>query len=73
MAKGAMDISGLTRDEQFQLLDQLWEQLGRDPQAFPLSDAQRQELDRRLDDMGGDGAVGIPWDEVLAQIRARSR
>lgn len=68
-----MDISQLTRDEQFDLLDQLWEHLGRDPKALPLSDAQRQELDRRLDDLETDGPVGIPWDELVAQIRARSR
>jgi putative addiction module component (TIGR02574 family) len=68
-----MDISQLTRDEQFDLLDQLWENLGRDPKALPLSDVQRQELDRRLDDLDADGPVGIPWDELVAQIRARSR
>jgi len=68
-----MDISKLTRDEQFQLLDELWEHLGRDPQALPLTDAQRQELDRRLDDLDAEGAVGIPWDELVAQIRARPR
>jgi len=73
MGRVAMDISKLTRDEQFQLLDELWEHLGRDPQALPLTDAQRQELDRRLDDLDAEGAVGIPWDELVAQIRARPR
>ncbi len=68
-----MDVSELTRDEQFQLLDQLWEHLGRDPKALPLTDAQRQELDRRLDDLDAEGPVGIPWDELIAQIRARLR
>ena len=68
-----MDINQLTRDEQLDLLDQLWEQLGRDPKALPLSDAQRQELDRRLDDLEASGPVGIPWEELVAQIRARSR
>ena len=68
-----MDISELTRDEQFRLLDQLWEHLGRDATALPLTDAQRQELDRRLDDLDAEGPVGIPWDELVDQIRARSR
>jgi putative addiction module component (TIGR02574 family) len=68
-----MDISELSRDEQFQLLDQLWDHLGRDPKALPLTDEQREELDRRLDALEGEGPVGIPWDELIAQIRARSR
>ena len=64
-----MDINELTRDEQFQLLDQLWEHLGRDPKALPLTDVQRQELDRRLDDLDAEGPVGISGDELVAQRR----
>jgi len=68
-----MDVSHLSRDEQIELLDQLWHEVGHDPQALPLSDAHRAELDNRLDDLEREGAVGIRWDEVVSQIRARSR
>ncbi|WP_437612050.1 addiction module protein [Sorangium sp. So ce834] len=73
MAKAALDIARLSRDEQLDLLDELWARLGRDPDAFPLSDAQRVELDRRLDELEADGPVGLTWDEVVVQARARSR
>lgn len=73
MSTVAVDINQLSRDQQLDLLDQLWERLGRDPQALRLTHSQRQELDRRLDALEADGPVGIPWDEVVAQIRARSR
>jgi putative addiction module component (TIGR02574 family) len=53
MGKVALDIKRLSRDEQLDLLDQLWESLGRDPEAFPLTDSQREELDRRLDELEG--------------------
>ena len=43
------------------------------PGNVPLTDAQRQELDRRLDDLERSGPEGIPWDEVLQQIRNRIR
>ncbi|WP_437945583.1 addiction module protein [Sorangium sp. So ce296] len=73
MAKAALDIARLSRDEQLDLLDELWAHLGRDPDVFPLSDAQRVELDRRLDELEAEGPVGLTWDEVVAQARARSR
>ena len=73
MGKAAVDISRLSRDEQLALLDQLWQSLGRDPHVLPLSEAHRQELDRRLDDLGAEGPIGIAWDELVEQIRARSR
>lgn len=71
MGNPALDLSRLSRDEQFDLLDQLWEALGRDPNALPLTEPQRAELDRRLDDLEADGPVGLTWDEVVAQARAR--
>jgi putative addiction module component (TIGR02574 family) len=69
MAKAAIDLSRLSRDEQLDLLDELWEVLGRDPEALPLTDAQRAELDRRLDDLEHEGPVGLTWEEVVAQVR----
>jgi putative addiction module component (TIGR02574 family) len=38
-----------------------------------LTDAQREELDRRLDDLERSGTEGIPWEEVLRQIRKRAK
>lgn len=73
MGKSAVDIGGLSREEQLDLLDQLRESLGRDPEAFPLTDAQREELDRRLDELEREGPTGVTWDEVVAQVRDGSR
>ena len=73
MGNPALDVSRLSRDEQFELLDQLWETLGRDPRALPLSAAQTAELDRRLDELEVEGPVGLSWDEVVAQARAHTR
>jgi putative addiction module component (TIGR02574 family) len=67
-----VDITRLSADERLRLLDQLWESLSANPDAIPLTDAQREELDRRLDDLEREGPVRIPWEEVLARIRARS-
>jgi putative addiction module component (TIGR02574 family) len=73
MAKAALDISRLNRDEQLDLLDRLWETLGRDPQSFPLTQGQQEELDRRLDELEAEGPTGLSWEEVVGQIRSRSR
>ena len=39
---------------------------------IPLTQAQRHELDRRLDDLEGEGPVGIPWEDVLRAIKKRN-
>ncbi len=73
MPKLAVDVERLSREEQLDLLDQLWESLGRDPEALPLTDEQNRELDQRLDELEKEGAQGLSWDEAVAEVRSRSR
>jgi putative addiction module component (TIGR02574 family) len=61
-----IDVANLSLEERVQLLDKLWESLSRTPAAIPVTNAQREELDRRLDELDRDGPVGIP--EVLRRI-----
>lgn len=69
----ALNLTELSRDEKLELIDRLWESLGQDPEALPLTISQREELDRRLDELETEGPIGLSWDEVVAQARARSR
>jgi putative addiction module component (TIGR02574 family) len=55
------------------MIEELWDSLSDQPGSVPVTDAQRQELDRRLDDLERSGPEGIPWEEVLEQIRTRPR
>jgi putative addiction module component (TIGR02574 family) len=73
MSKRGVDIASLTPEERLDLLEELWDSLAATPASVPLTEAQRTELDRRLDDLEREGPVGIPWDEVLSRIRTRRR
>jgi putative addiction module component (TIGR02574 family) len=67
----SIDIRGLTAEERLALLGELWDSLA--PEDIPLNEAQRTELDRRLDEFEADRDLGIPWEEVLRRIRGRSK
>ena len=73
MSKPALNIDDLTPEERLRLIEELWDSLNEKPGAVPLTNAQREELDRRLDDLEHSGPEGIPWDQVLQQIRSQSR
>lgn len=73
MGDRAVDIDRMSREEQLDLLDRLWEALCRDPEALPLTPAQTDELDHRLDELEAEGPVGLSWDEVGAQSRTGPR
>lgn len=67
-----IDIETLSREERLQLLEQLWDSLSSGPDSIPLTDAQREELDRRLDELDRDGPVGIPADAILSRLQRRT-
>ncbi len=67
----ALGIDRLDVDDRLALVEEIWATICADTKAFPLTDAQRAELDRRVadDDEFPDNVV--PWDEVKASVRAR--
>ncbi|HLW79774.1 MAG TPA: addiction module protein [Terriglobia bacterium] len=67
-----VDIANLSAEERLRLLEELWDSLSTTPEAIPLTNAQREELDRRLDELDREGPTGIPWEEVLRRIRTRT-
>ena len=68
MPKPTIDLDELTIEERLDLLDRIWESLSRERDSLPLTDAQRAELDRRLDEMERDSYSGIPLDDVLRSL-----
>ncbi len=58
MARRASDFGNLSVEEKLQLIEDLWDSVADDPEALPLTDAQAEELDRRLDAYRLDGDPG---------------
>ena len=63
-----IDIASLTTEQRLELLEQIWDSLAATPESVPITPAQRQELDRRLDDLDKNPEEGSTWDEVRARI-----
>ena len=70
----SIEISALLElpiPERLRLVEAIWDSIAEHPDALPLSDAEHEELDRRLADYLKDPAAGAPWSEVKARIIAR--
>lgn len=67
-----VDIASLSTEERLALLERLWDSLCVDPSAIPLTRAQRDELDRRLDELEAEGPTGKSWETVVSGIKARA-
>ncbi len=63
------DILELTISERIQLVEDIWDSIAAVPEAVPLTDAQREEIERRLDAYHKHPDAGSPWETVRERIR----
>lgn len=64
-------LRDLPLQQRVQLVEDLWDSIAQDQQALPVTDAQRAELDRRLDAYEQDGNQGRDAATVLTEIRQK--
>jgi putative addiction module component (TIGR02574 family) len=64
-------IFDLSPSEKLQLVEDLWDDPAAAPEAVPVHEWQRQELARRRAHLLKNPALGLPWDEVMRNVRAR--
>ena len=65
-----VDISELSVSERIQLAEDLWDSILTQSNAdIPLSESQKQELDRRLELHRQNPQQGSTWEEVKQRLR----
>lgn len=63
------DLLDLSISERIQLVADLWDSIATVPEAVSLTEAQKEELDRRLDAYHKNPDAGSPWESVKERIR----
>lgn len=69
---GEMSISELLKlpvAERIKLVEAIWDSIAAAPEALQLTDAEREELDRRWIAYERDPSLGSPWADVRARIQ----
>ncbi|MCC6997489.1 MAG: addiction module protein [Deltaproteobacteria bacterium] len=62
-------ILELEVEERLRLVHEIWDSIAEHPDAIPLTDGERAELERRLETYQRDPHSGSSWDEVKARIK----
>lgn len=65
-------IRQMSIKDRIRLVQAVWDEIAADHRP-DLTDAQKQELDRRLIDDETNPDEGVPWELIKAEARARSR
>ena len=65
------DLLSLSVSERIQLVEDIWDSIAEVPEQLFLSEEQKAELDRRLNEYHDNPKVGSPWEVVRERIRNR--
>ena len=58
----------LSIDERINLVEEIWDSIAEENGCFELSEAQKQELDRRLDSYRANPSRGRTWEEIRSEF-----
>jgi putative addiction module component (TIGR02574 family) len=67
------EVGGWPVEERLRLIEEVWDSLSGRAGGIVLSDAHKQDLERRLDAYRDDPKTGSPWDEVKSRLRGNSQ
>jgi putative addiction module component (TIGR02574 family) len=64
------EIKKLSVAERIMIVEEIWDSIAADQESLKITEAQRSELDRRLDAYYASPEDGSPWGEVKRRIAA---
>ena len=67
----SLGIDRLPIDERLALLEDLWDSIAADSAALPLTESQRIELQKRIEEDDANPDDVVPWEQVKASTLAR--
>jgi putative addiction module component (TIGR02574 family) len=67
----SLGIERLGIEERLTLVEELWDSIAADSSAVPLTQTQRDELDRRIADHEVNPDDVVPWEEIKTSITER--
>jgi putative addiction module component (TIGR02574 family) len=68
----ALGIDQLTVAQRILLAEEIWDSIPDEADMLPLSEAQKQDLQRRLAAYEADPKAGSSWEEVKARLSGGS-
>jgi putative addiction module component (TIGR02574 family) len=66
-----LGIDRMNVEERLALIGEIWDSIAVTPESIPLTEAEKKELDRRLEDYRANPSKVIPWEVAKAEALAR--
>ena len=65
-----LNIRKLSIEERIQLVGEIWDSIADEEGLFELTEAQRKEIERRMQTFDTAVERGITWEEIVERVQA---
>jgi|TARA_Y100000294_G_scaffold139342_1_gene132823 putative addiction module component (TIGR02574 family) len=62
----------LSIQDRIVFVEDIWDSIANVPESVELTEAQKKELDKRLEEYHKNPDAGSPWDEVKSKLLAKN-
>ena len=66
----ALGIDRLSVEDRIALVQEIWDSIAATPEQVPLTETEKELLDRRLADLDANPNNVLTWEEIKARIRS---
>lgn len=67
------EILQLSVAERVQIVEDIWDSIGKNPEELPLSEAEKLELDKRLESYKENPDEGIEWETLKKNLSPENK
>ncbi|HSQ57953.1 MAG TPA: addiction module protein [Gemmata sp.] len=65
-------VFSLSKAEKLQLVEDLWDDIAANPDDIPVHEWQKEELDRRKNNLAENPQSALTWEEIVRRVRAKN-
>ncbi len=63
------EILGLPAEERLRIVETIWDSIAAEPESIPVSEAQKREIESRLDEYRRNPSIAIPWEVARQRLK----
>lgn len=63
------EILTLPADQRLRIVEAIWDSIAAEPDAVPVTEAQKREIEARLEEYRRDPSIAIPWEAARTRLR----
>jgi len=67
------EILQLSVAERVQIVEDIWDSIGKNPEELPVSEAEKLRLDKRLEDYQHNPNEGIEWETLKKNLSPENK